>query len=185
MPILKIARMGHPVLLQRAVEVAEPDGPDIAALIHNMAETLEDAGGVGLAAPQVFTSLRLFIYEVPAIRAGDETAVPLSAVINPVVTPLDDEIELGWEGCLSIPGLRAAVPRYRNIRLTGFDASGKPIDKTVSGFHARVVQHETDHLNGVLYPMRMSDFRYFGFNEETMRYPLPLPEIAMESETTL
>ncbi len=181
MAILKIARMGHPVLLSNAAEVAEPDAAEIAELIRNMTETLEDAGGVGLAAPQVFTSLRLFIYEVPTIRADENAeAVPLTAVINPVVTPLDDEIELGWEGCLSIPGLRAAVPRYRNIRLTGFDALGKPIDQTVSGFHARVVQHENDHLNGVLYPMRMSDFRYFGFNEETLRYPLPLPEITQE-----
>lgn len=185
MPILKIARMGHPVLLDRAVEVAEPDGPEIAELIRNMVETLEDAGGVGLAAPQVFTSLRLFIYEVPEIRGGDTGAVPLTAVINPIVTPLDDEIELGWEGCLSIPGLRAAVPRYRNIRLTGFDAAGKPIDQSISGFQARVVQHETDHLNGVLYPMRMSDFRYFGFNEETLRYPLPLPEISLAGEPAL
>lgn len=185
MPILKIARMGHPILLQHAAEVVEPDGPEIAALIQNMAETLEDAGGVGLAAPQIFTALRLFIYEVPASRTGDAVAVPLTTVINPVVTALDDEIELGWEGCLSIPGLRAAVPRYRNIRLTGFDAGGKPVDKTMSGFEARVVQHETDHLNGVLYPMRMSDFRYFGFNEETMRYPLPLPDIRPESETRL
>jgi peptide deformylase len=173
MAILKIARMGHPVLLAKAAEVAEPDAAEIAELIRNMTQTL--------AAPQVFNSLRLFIYEVPAVRADDSEAVPLTAVINPVVTPLDDEIELGWEGCLSIPGLRAAVPRYRNIRLTGFDASGKAVDQTVSGFHARVVQHENDHLNGVLYPMRMSDFRYFGFNEETLRYPLPLPEItAME-----
>ncbi len=185
MPILKIARMGHPVLLDHAVEVAEPDGPEIAELIRNMVETLEDAGGVGLAAPQVFTSLRLFIYEVPEIRGGDTGAVPLTAVINPIVTPLDDEIELGWEGCLSIPGLRAAVPRYRNIRLTGFDAAGKPIDQSISGFQARVVQHETDHLNGVLYPMRMSDFRYFGFNEETLRYPLPLPEISLAGEPAL
>jgi peptide deformylase len=185
MSLLKIARMGHPVLLQRAAEVMEPDGPEIAALIRDMAETMEDAGGVGLAAPQVFTSLRLFIYEIPALRAGEEEAVEMTAVINPVVTPLDDEIELGWEGCLSIPGLRAAVPRYRNIRLTGFDAAGKPIDKTISGFEARVVQHETDHLNGVLYPMRMSDFRYFGFNEETLRYPLPLPEIAFGGEPVL
>jgi peptide deformylase len=185
MAILKIARMGHPVLLANAAEVVAPDAAEIAELIRNMAETLEDAGGVGLAAPQVFTSLRLFIYEVPAVRADDAEAVPLTAVINPVVTPLDDEIELGWEGCLSIPGLRAAVPRYRNIRLTGFDAAGKAIDQTVSGFHARVVQHENDHLNGVLYPMRMSDFRYFGFNEETLRYPLPLPEITSAKEPIL
>jgi peptide deformylase len=185
MAILKIARMGHPVLLANAAEVAEPDAAEIAELIRNMAETLEDAEGVGLAAPQVFTSLRLFIYEVPAIRADDAGAVPLTAVINPVVTPLDDEIELGWEGCLSIPGLRAAVPRYRNIRLTGFDAAGRAFEQTASGFHARVLQHENDHLNGVLYPMRMSDFRYFGFNEETMRYPLPLPEITAAKEPVL
>ncbi len=185
MAILKIARMGHPVLLAEAAEVPAPDAPEIAELIRNMAATLEDAGGVGLAAPQVFTSLRLFIYEVPEIRAGDAEAVALTAVINPVVTPLDDEIELGWEGCLSIPGLRAAVPRYRHVRLSGFDAAGKPIDKTISGFHARVVQHENDHLNGVLYPMRMSDFRYFGFNEETLRHPLPLPEIGAAREPVL
>ena len=186
MAILKIARMGHPVLLANALEVAEPTAPEIAQLIQNMAETLEDAGGVGLAAPQVFTPLRLFIYQVPPARADDDEAVPLSAVINPVITPLSDEVELGWEGCLSIPGLRAAVPRLQHIRLTGFDAAGEPIDKTISGFHARVVQHETDHLNGILYPMRMSDFRYFGFNEETMRYPLPLQKIARtESEATL
>jgi peptide deformylase len=176
MAILKIARMGHPVLLARAAEVADPGAPEVTRLIQNMAETLEDAGGVGLAAPQVFTPLRLFIYQVPATRADEDQAVPLSVVINPVVTPLDSETELGWEGCLSIPGLRAAVPRYRRIRLTGLDAAGAPIDKTISGFHARVVQHETDHLNGILYPMRMSDFRYFGFNEETTRYPLPLPQ---------
>jgi peptide deformylase len=185
MAILKIARMGHPVLLARATAVAAPDAAEIAMLIRDMTETLEDAGGVGLAAPQVFTRLRLFIYEVPPLRADDADAVPLTAVINPVVTPLDDAVELGWEGCLSIPGLRAAVPRYRHIRLTGFDAAGAAIDKTVSGFHARVVQHENDHLNGILYPMRMSDFRYFGFNEETLRYPLPLPEIAAESELVL
>jgi peptide deformylase len=181
MAILKIARMGHPVLLARAADVADPTAPDIVRLLQNMAETLEDAGGVGLAAPQVFTPLRLFIYEVPATRTDDEEAVPLSAVINPVITPLDDGVELGWEGCLSIPGLRAAVPRYKTIRLTGLDADGAAIDKTISGFHARVVQHETDHLNGILYPMRMSDFRYFGFNEETVRYPLPLPEITQEA----
>ena len=101
----------------------------------------------------------------------------LTAVINPVVTPLDDRVVLGWEGCLSIPGLRAAVPRHARIRLTGLDAQGKPIDAALSGFEARVVQHETDHLDGIMYPMRMSDFRYFGFNEETDRYPMPLPEI--------
>jgi peptide deformylase len=175
MAILKIARMGHPVLLARAAEVADPAAAEIVRLIGDMAETLEDAGGVGLAAPQVFTPLRLFLYLVPEIRAEGE-AVALTAVINPVVTPLGDEMELGWEGCLSIPGLRAAVPRYKRVHLAGMDQAGVTIDREVVGFHARVVQHEYDHLNGVLYPMRMSDFRYFGFNEETLRYPQRLEE---------
>jgi peptide deformylase len=103
--------------------------------------------------------------------------VPLSAVANPVITPLDDEKELGWEGCLSIPGLRAAVPRWTRIRLTGLNEHGEPVDQALSGFAARVVQHETDHLDGIMYPMRMSDFRYFGFNEELERFPIPLPEV--------
>lgn len=181
MAILKIARMGHPVLLETAVEVADPAAPDIARLVRDMAETLEDAGGVGLAAPQVYTSLRLFIYQVPGSRMEDSEPVQLTAVINPKITPMPGGMELGWEGCLSIPGLRAAVPRYRNLHLAGFDLSGAPIDREISGFHARVVQHEYDHLNGVLYPMRMSDFRYFGFNEETLRYPQDLPELANEA----
>jgi peptide deformylase len=175
MAIMKIARMGHPVLLAKAAPVADPAAAEIRRLLADMAETLEDAGGVGLAAPQVHVPLRLFIYTVPAERAGDAGAIPLSAVINPMVTPLGDARILGWEGCLSIPGLRAAVPRFARIRLTGLDSEGAAIDQELSGFAARVVQHETDHLDGILYPMRMDDFRYFGFNEETMRYPLPLP----------
>jgi peptide deformylase len=184
MAILKIARMGHPVLLQRAVEVADPGSPEIARLIRDMAETLDDAGGVGLAAPQVFTALRLSLYLVPASRA-DEDAVPLTAVINPVITPLDEDMELGWEGCLSIPGLRAAVPRHKRIRLEYTDEKGVAAGRTIAGFHARVVQHEFDHLNGILYPMRMSDFRYFGFNEETLRYPQALPELSPAAKETL
>jgi peptide deformylase len=177
MAILKIARMGHPILLQRAGEVADPAAPEIQRLIRDMAETLEDAGGVGLAGPQVYNALRLFIYLVPESRAEDDAAVPLRAVINPVITPLEGGMELGWEGCLSIPGLRAAVPRHRRIHLAGVDGTGAVIDKVVAGFHARVVQHEYDHLDGVLYPMRMSDFRFFGFNEETLHYPQELPEL--------
>ncbi|MDE8342480.1 MAG: peptide deformylase [Acidocella sp.] len=183
MAILKIARMGHPVLLTRAKHVADPTAAEIAVLIQNMAETLEDAGGVGLAAPQVHESLRLFIYKVPGERVGaDEEEIGLSAVINPVLTPLSPEVSMGWEGCLSIPGLRAAVPRYERIHLAGFDATGAPIDKEISGFHARVVQHEADHLDGILYPMRMSDFRYFGFQEETVKYDFPLPKISLQQE---
>lgn len=178
MAILKIARMGHPVLLERAAEVPAAPTPELTRLIRDMAETLEDAGGVGLAAPQVHMPLRLFIYLVPENRAEDGAAVPLTVVINPVVTPLDAEMELGWEGCLSIPGLRAAVPRHKRIHLAALDETGAAIDRTLSGFHARVVQHEYDHLNGILYPMRLADFRYFGFSEETLRYPRPLPDHA-------
>jgi peptide deformylase len=181
MSILKIARMGHPVLQVPAKPVADINAPEVRRLIGDMAETLEDAGGVGLAAPQVFSSLRLFLYLVPAARAEGEEQVPLTVVINPVVTPVGTEIELGWEGCLSIPGLRAAVPRFERIRLTATGADGEPIDKELSGFEARVVQHETDHLDGVLYTMRMHDFRFFGFNEETTRHELPLPKVKLKA----
>ena len=176
MAILKIARMGHPVLLAKAQAVADPAAPAIQRLLADMIETLEDAGGVGLAAPQVFHPLRMFIFFVPAARANGEDALPLTAVFNPEITPLSDDKALGWEGCLSIPGLRAAVPRYTHINLTGLDAAGAPLTIQARGFAARVIQHEADHLDGIMYPMRMSDFRYFGFNEETARFPLPLPE---------
>ncbi|MBU6449932.1 MAG: peptide deformylase [Rhodospirillales bacterium] len=170
MSILKIARMGHPVLLARAAEVEDATVPEIKALISAMTETMEDAGGVGLAAPQVHVGLRLFVFHVPASRA-DGGGVALRAVINPVITPVEEAgRELGWEGCLSIPGLRAAVPRWREIRLAGLDKQGQAFEETLSGFAARVVQHEVDHLDGVLYPMRMEDFRLFGYNEELDRY---------------
>ncbi len=177
MAILKIARMGHPVLLNKAAEVPDAASPDVQRLLADMAETLEDAGGVGLAAPQVHAGLRLFIYKVPAARADGGGEVPLSAVINPVLTPIGDEMTMGWEGCLSIPGLRAAVPRFEHIHLAGTDAEGRPIDKVVAGFEARIIQHETDHLDGILYTMRLADYRYFGFNEETHKYDFPLPKI--------
>ena len=176
MPILKIARMGHPVLWTRAAPV-EPGGTALARLLADMEETLADAGGVGLAAPQIFQPLRLFIYHIPPGRGGDDAGVPLTLVCNPVVTPLGQAQALGWEGCLSIPGLRAAVPRYTHIRLAGQDAQGAPFVRELSGFEARVVQHENDHLDGILYPMRLRDFTYFGFNEETERFAQPLPEI--------
>lgn len=180
MAILKIARMGHPILLTQAAEVADPTAPEIARLIENMAETLEDAGGVGLAAPQVHESLRLFIYKVPGERAEAGGAeIALRVVINPVITPVGDQVVMGWEGCLSIPGLRAAVPRYESVRLRGVDASGAKLDEEISGFHARVVQHEADHLDGVMYPMRMADFRYFGFTEEVTKFDFPLPAISL------
>lgn len=172
MPILKIARMGHPVLLTPSAPVEDVNLPEIQALIASMAETLADAGGVGLAAPQVHIGLRLFLFTVPANRTDDGQALPLRAVVNPVVTALTAYgQDVGWEGCLSIPGLRAGVPRWREIHLAGYDAQGQAFEERLSGFAARVVQHEVDHLDGILYPMRMENFRLFGYSEELERYP--------------
>jgi peptide deformylase len=177
MAILKIARMGHPVLRRRADEVADPTAPQIRALIADMAETLADIGGAGLAAPQVHVPLRVVIFQVPAQRVSgrpDDQAQHLTAIINPVIEPLGEEMELGWEGCLSVPGLKGAVPRFPRIRYRGVGADGAPIDRTVEGFHARVVQHECDHLDGVLYPQRMTDMRLLMFVEEGARFPVDL-----------
>lgn len=175
MPILKIARMGHPVLLGEAALVEDAAAPEIQALISSMAETMADAGGVGLAAPQVHVPLRLFVFHVPASRSTDGQPIPVRAVINPVIVPEEGAgRELGWEGCLSIPGLRAAVPRWRMIQLSGLNEDGQAFSERLEGFAARVVQHEADHLDGVLYPMRMEDFRHFGYNEELDRYPQEL-----------
>jgi len=172
MAILKIARMGHPVLLRRCDPVPDPGAPEIRRLVTDMMETMEDAPGVGLAAPQVFQPLRLFVFRVPGGRAtsdGDDTPQSNTVLINPSVELLGDEREMGWEGCLSIPELRAAVPRAKRVRYRGVDCDGNVIEREASGFHARVVQHEYDHLDGILYPMRMTDFRYFGFNDELNR----------------
>lgn len=172
MAILKIARMGHPVLWQKAEPVADATAPEIRRLLADMMETVLDANGAGLAAPQVHVPLRLFVFRVGAARATDSAEdgeMPLQAVLNPAIEPLGEEVALGWEGCLSIPGLKAVVPRAARIRYTGLDAQGQAVDRTASGFHARVVQHETDHLDGILYPMRLADFRHFGFVEEIDR----------------
>lgn len=180
MAILKIARMGHPVLLERCAPIADPTVPEIARLIADMIETMEDASGAGLAAPQVHVPLRLFVFRVPAERAGAETADALEGVqvlINPAVELLGPERVLRWEGCLSIPGLRAAVPRAARIRYAGLDHTGQPVAREVGGFHAGVVQHENDHLDGILYPMRMQDFSLFGFTEELMRSAAMVPAV--------
>jgi peptide deformylase len=173
MPILKIARMGHPVLLQTAATVEDPTAPDIRRLVADMIETMEDAQGAGLAAPQVHVPLRLFVFRVNPDRStadADDTAVlPHGVVINPTVELLGDDVRLRWEGCLSIPGLRAAVPRSWRIRYSGVDTDNRPVGGEVTGFHAGVVQHEFDHLDGIMYPMRMQDFSLFGFNEELAR----------------
>lgn len=160
MPILKIARMGHPVLLREAEPVDDPTHPEIQRLIADMAETMQDAAGIGLAAPQVHVPLRLFVWR--------DTA-GVSVLVNPELDPAGDETESAWEGCLSIPGLRGCVTRPRRIRYRGLDAEGNPVSGEVEGLTARVMQHETDHLDGVLYPMRMEDLSLFGFTEELAR----------------
>lgn len=172
MAIRKIARMGHPVLLQKAEPVADPHDPEIRRLIADMIETMHDAHGAGLAAPQVYVPLRLFVFHVPPTRAGGgdgDDPRGDSAVINPVVVPMGDELASAWEGCLSIPGMQGLVSRPARIRYRGLDGDGIAFDREAGGFHALVVQHEFDHLDGVLYPMRMTDFASFGFNEELAR----------------
>jgi peptide deformylase len=176
MAILKIARMGHPVLKRRADEVEDPASPEIANLIRDMEETLADVGGVGLAAPQVHVLLRVVIFHVPKARMeaedgeGPAIGVPLTYLINPVIEAQTDEQEDGIEACLSVPGLAGSVPRYRQIRYRGVTPTGEPIDRIAKGFHARVVQHECDHLDGVLYPMRMTDLSKLSFVEELKRF---------------
>ena len=181
MAILKIARMGHPVLLEHAAPVPDPSHPEIQRLIDDMIETMLDAGGVGLAAPQVHVSLRLFVFHLPAGRTdpdAGETAqpeLPPHALINPEIISTGDERRVGWEGCLSIPGLRAAVPRFAQIRYAALGRDGARLEREAAGLHAVIVQHEYDHLDGIMYPMRMTDFSKMGFSEELARFPPSLP----------
>jgi peptide deformylase len=174
MTLLKIARMGHPVLIRKAEEVADPTAKEIRTLVDDMVATMDDAGGVGLAAPQVHIGKRVIIISSPRERGDsedDETAfAPVTALINPVYEPLSEETALGWEGCLSIPGLMGAVPRYTQIRYSGFSPRGQRIERVASGFHARVVQHEVDHLDGVLYTMRMPDLKLLAFSDEMKHF---------------
>nr|WP_194300391.1 peptide deformylase [Acetobacter farinalis] len=164
--------MGHPVLLRRADEIEDVNGPEVRRLVLDMMETLEDAGGVGLAAPQVHVAKRLFLYSVPEGRSEGEDDPPcgVQVLINPVLEPVGDERVQRMEGCLSIPGLRGEVPRYRQVRYAGYDHVGKPVEGIASGFRANVMQHEMDHLDGILYPMRMKDLGKLGFDTEIMRY---------------
>jgi peptide deformylase len=169
MAVLPIARMGQHVLRRRAEEVPDPTAPEIRTLVEDMIETMRAVNGAGLAAPQVFVPKRVVIFTVPPSRStGDEfdQPLPLTAIVNPVIEPLTEETELGWEGCLSIPGMRGAVPRVKKLRYRGVTPEGEAIDRVASGWHARVVQHEFDHLDGILYPMRMTDMGLFGFVEE-------------------
>ena len=167
MAILKIARLGHPVLLQRAETVADPTAPEMRRLVADLVDTLQDIGGLGLAAPQVHVSLRLFIWRT---AAGG-----YSALFNPEIQALGKEAEEAWEGCLSIPGLRGAVERPARIAFRGQDVAGATIEGEAAGMAARVMQHEYDHLEGILYPMRMTDLSRLGFVEELARFNPPNP----------
>ncbi|MDE1942266.1 MAG: peptide deformylase [Betaproteobacteria bacterium] len=166
MAVREVLRMGHPLLLQQAEPVTRFDTPELHALLQDMRDTMAHLDGAGLAAPQIGVSLQVVIFGVSANpRYPDAETVPMTVLINPELTMLDETQEDGWEGCLSVPGFRGVVPRYTRLRYRGFDEMGNPIDRTAEGFHARVVQHECDHLIGVLYPMRVRDFSRFGFTE--------------------
>ena len=164
MAVREILKMGDARLLRVAQPVTAFDTPELRALIADMFDTMAAANGAGLAAPQIGVDLQLVIFGFERNqRYPDAPAVPKTVLINPVITPLDDAVEEGWEGCLSVPGLRGVVPRFSRIRYTGMDAEGRPIDREAEGFHARVVQHECDHLIGRLYPTRMTDLTKLGF----------------------
>ena len=164
--IREVLRMGDDRLLRRSVEVERFGTPELAALLQDMRDTMAHLNGAGLAAPQIGVLLRVVIFGVKSNpRYPDVEEVPDTVLINPVITPLSEEIEEGWEGCLSVPGMRGWVPRYARLKYSGFDEHGHRFERAVHGFHARVVQHECDHLDGVLYPMRIRDFTKFGFNE--------------------
>ena len=171
MAILKIARMGHPVLGRVAETVADPRAPEIGQLIADMIDTLADASGAGLAAPQVHVALRLVMFHVPQARAEEEDGedaegCPFTVLINPEIEILDEDVSAGLEACLSLPGLAGMVPRHHHIRYRGTDHKGETLAREATGFHARVVQHECDHLDGILYPMRMVDLSTLTFTSE-------------------
>jgi peptide deformylase len=166
MAIRAVLRMGDQRLLEVSSPVVEFGTPELHALIQDMHDTMEALDGAGLAAPQIGVGLQVVIFGVQRNpRYPNAEEVPYTVLINPRLEPLSDEKEEGWEGCLSVPGMRGVVPRFTQLRYTGFDQYGNPIDRSVTGFHARVVQHEVDHLMGVLYPMRIEDMRLFGFTE--------------------
>ena len=166
MTVRLVLRMGEPLLLEKAQPVTAFNTPELHALIQDMQDTMNAMDGAGIAAPQIGVSLQVVIFGVGSNpRYPDAEHVPYTALINPTLTPVGEEIEDGWEGCLSVPGLRGVVPRYIRLHYTGFDQFGEPVDRLVSGFHARVVQHECDHLNGILYPMRITDLNKFGYTD--------------------
>ena len=172
MAVKPVLKMGAPLLFEEAAPVSNFDSPGLEALLRDMFDTMEALDGAGLAAPQIGVSLQVVIFGVTRNpRYPDAEEVPFTVLVNPLLTPIGEEIEEGWEGCLSVPGMRGVVPRYRALRYQGYDEHGNAIDRSVSGFHARVVQHECDHLKGILYPMRISDMRLFGFTEALLPGP--------------
>jgi peptide deformylase len=178
MTIRKIARMGHPVLGRVAKPVADPADPELHRLVADMIETMIDANGAGLAGPQVHESLRVVVFQAPPERADPEAGedeafdhtAPLTVLLNPVIEVLGPELDGGWEGCLSVPGLRGYVERPGHIRYSGLDLKGNRIERVARGFHARVVQHECDHLDGILYPQRMTDLTKLIFETEAKHW---------------
>jgi peptide deformylase len=182
MAIHPVLRMGHPLLNQRASEVTAFNTAELDRLIADMLDTMRAENGAGLAAPQIGVSQRVVVFgfdDNPRYR--DAPPVPRTVLINPKIRPLDDTLEEGWEGCLSVPGMRGLVPRYKRIEYSGFDARGEPLNIQAEGFHARVVQHECDHLDGILYPRRIRDFTRFGFIDELTAAGL-LPVITTDDQ---
>lgn len=168
--------MGEPLLAAVAAPVQRFDA-ELASLVSDMNDTMHALDGAGLAAPQIGVSLRVVVFEVSANpRYPQVSPVPYTVLVNPELEPLGEEQEEGWEGCLSVPGLRGLVPRFRRLRYRGFDQDGRPIERTVEGFHARVVQHEVDHLDGILYPRRIRDLRNFGFEDALAGRMTPMPD---------
>jgi peptide deformylase len=166
MAIRDVIKMGDPRLLAVSQPVAEFGSPELENLLTDMQDTMRNLNGAGLAAPQIGVGLRVVIFGFDKNpRYPEADAVPFTVLINPQLSPIGEIMDEGWEGCLSVPGMRGLVPRYRELRYTGFDAGGNPIDRTVTDFHARVVQHEVDHLDGILYPRRIRDLKNFGFND--------------------
>lgn len=171
MPERPVLRYGDPRLLQPSAEVKDFDAVAMGALLADMWDTMEARGGIGIAAPQIGEFVRVVVFGLEtSARYPEAPAVPRTVLVNPVIEPLDDAVEEAWEGCLSVPGMRGLVPRHRRIRYSGSDECGEPLSREVDGFHARVVQHECDHLDGILYPMRVRDLRDFGFEDELARF---------------
>ena len=168
MAILKIAKLGHPVLLKKTNEISNLNDIDLKKIIYDMSETMIDANGIGLAAPQVHLSHRLFIYRNPDVE--EEEKIKVSVLINPKIENISNETEDDWEGCLSIPGMSGLVRRSKKIKYSAIDLKGEKVSGEVHGLHARVIQHEFDHLNGILYTSRLADKRAFGYSEEIEKF---------------